>query len=136
MAVGLPFFAVSATSPVLQAWFAATGHPAARDPYVLYAASNLGSMLALLAYPLIVERFLRLDAQSRLWAWGYGVLLALAAGCALALWRRGASGRATEPARRPTGRLSPHPARRRETTGRSPRHAAPGGSSSRRSRPA
>ena len=56
VAVGLPFFAVSATSPVLQAWFAATGHRAARDPYVLYAASNLGSMLALLAYPVFVER--------------------------------------------------------------------------------
>ena len=51
VAVGLPFFAVSATSPVLQAWFAATEHRAARDPYVLYAASNVGSLLALLAYP-------------------------------------------------------------------------------------
>jgi hypothetical protein len=96
VAVGLPFFAVSATSPVLQAWFAATGHRAARDPYVLYAASNLGSMLALLAYPVLVERLLRLDAQSRLWAWGYGALLLLAAGCALALWRAGAGGRASE----------------------------------------
>ena len=57
VAVGLPFFAVSATSPVLQAWFAATDHPAARDPYVLYAASNVGSLLALLSYPLLVERF-------------------------------------------------------------------------------
>ena len=49
VAVGLPFLAVSATSPVLQAGFAATGHRTARDPYVLYAASNFGSMLALLA---------------------------------------------------------------------------------------
>ena len=80
VAVGLPFFAVSATSPVLQAWFAATGHRAARDPYVLYAASNLGSMLALLAYPVLVERYLRLDTQSRLWAGGYGTLLVLAGG--------------------------------------------------------
>src|SRR5262245_37705377 len=56
VAVGLPFFAVSATSPVLQAWFATTSHPTARNPYVLYAASNVGSMLALLAYPLVVER--------------------------------------------------------------------------------
>ena len=64
VAVGLPFFAVSATSPLLQAWFARTGHPAARDPYVLYAMSNLGSMLALLAYPAVVERVLRLEATS------------------------------------------------------------------------
>ena len=96
VAVGLPFFAVSATSPVLQAWFAATGHRAARDPYVLYAASNLGSMLALLAYPVFVERFLRLDAQSHLWAWGYGALLVLATACAVALWRAGAGGRVTQ----------------------------------------
>ena len=60
VAVGLPFFAVSATSPVLQAWFAATGHPAARNPYVLYAASNVGSMLALLAYPVVLERLVDL----------------------------------------------------------------------------
>ncbi len=110
-AVGLPFFAVSATSPVLQAWFAATGHPAARDPYVLYAASNVGSMLALLAYPLVVERLLPLPAQSRLWAWGYGALLLLAAGCALALWRSRA--RAGDPvaappaAREPAGATAP-----------------------------
>src|SRR5262245_19744662 len=89
VAVGLPFFAVSATSPVLQAWFAATNHPAAHNPYMLYAASNVGSMLALLAYPLVVERILPLGAQSRLWAWGYGALVLLAAGCALALRRAG-----------------------------------------------
>lgn len=87
VAVGLPFFAVSATSPVLQAWFATTGHPAARNPYVLYAASNAGSLLALLCYPLLVERLFPLGVQSRIWAWGYGGLMALAAGCALALWR-------------------------------------------------
>jgi hypothetical protein len=92
VAVGLPFFAVSATSPVLQAWFATTHHPAARNPYVLYAASNVGSMLALLAYPLVVERTLALGIQSRLWAWGYGALVLLAAACALAVRRGGAAG--------------------------------------------
>jgi hypothetical protein len=97
VAVGFPFFAVSATSPILQAWFAATGHRTSQDPYVLYAASNLGSMLALLAYPAFVERFLRLDAQSRLWAWGYGSLVVLAAGCALALWRTAKAGPSGDP---------------------------------------
>jgi hypothetical protein len=87
VAVGLPFFAVSATSPVLQAWFAAADHRAARDPYVLYAASNAGSLLALLAYPAILERLLRLDQQSRLWAWGYAAFVLLAAACAARLWR-------------------------------------------------
>ncbi len=101
VAVGLPFFAVSATSPVLQAWFAATGHPGSRDPYVLYAASNLGSMLALLAYPVIVERVLRLPVQSHLWAWGYGTLVVLAAACAFALWRPRGVGHAGEPASLP-----------------------------------
>src|SRR5438067_12553603 len=47
--LGLPFFVVSATSPILQRWFAGTAHPAARDPYFLYVSSNLGSLLALLA---------------------------------------------------------------------------------------
>jgi spermidine synthase len=87
VAVGLPFFAVSATSPVLQAWFANTEHRAARDPYVLYAASNVGSLLALLAYPAVVEPLLRLDEQSRLWAWIYGGFVLLAAVCAAGLWR-------------------------------------------------
>ena len=48
VSIGPPFFALSANSPLLQAWFARTDHPAARDPYFLYAASNIGSFLALL----------------------------------------------------------------------------------------
>lgn len=80
--VGLPFFAVSANGPLLQAWFARTGHEHARDPYFLYAASNIGSFLALLAYPLAVEPFLRLSNQTTAWAWGFGLLLAGIAGCA------------------------------------------------------
>jgi spermidine synthase len=100
VAVGLPFFAVSATSPVLQAWFASTEHRAARNPYVLYAASNVGSLLALLAYPVIVERLLHLEAQSRLWAWGYGGFVLLSAACAIGLWRA-RTGRAEEPGGEP-----------------------------------
>ena len=55
VAIGLPFMAVSANAPLLQAWFARTGHPDARDPYFLYAASNLGSLIALLGYPFVLE---------------------------------------------------------------------------------
>src|SRR5438093_1448378 len=86
-AVGLPFFAVSTTSPLLQRWFAGTGHPSAADPYFLYAPSNLGSMLGLLGYPVLLEPHLRLPEQSRLWAEGYLLLLALTLACALLLWR-------------------------------------------------
>ena len=52
--VGVPFFVVATSAPLLQKWFASTGHPAAKDPYFLYGASNLGSMLGLLAYPALV----------------------------------------------------------------------------------
>jgi spermidine synthase len=72
--VGPPFFAISATAPLLQRWFSRTDHPAAGDPYFLYAASNAGSLLALLAYPLIVEPALPLWQQSRDWSFGLGLL--------------------------------------------------------------
>jgi hypothetical protein len=92
VSVGLPFFVLSTSAPLLQKWFAATGHPAGRDPYFLYAASNLGSMLALLGYPVLVEPFLPLKpdhwlSQSWLWAAGYGVLAVLVGACAWAVWR-------------------------------------------------
>jgi hypothetical protein len=82
LAVGLPFFVVATSGPLLQQWFTATGHPSARDPYFLYAASNLGSLLALVAYPVVVEPAYALAEQSRLWAWGYAGLVGLTAACA------------------------------------------------------
>ncbi len=51
VSVGWPFFALSASAPLLQAWFARSGHSLSRDPYFLYAASNFGSLLALLSFP-------------------------------------------------------------------------------------
>jgi hypothetical protein len=75
--VGLPFLAVSANAPLLQAWFAASGHPHARDPYFLYGASNLGSLIALLAYPLVLEPAFGVTALSRIWAAGFVALVAL-----------------------------------------------------------
>ena len=80
--VGLPFLLLATTGPLLQRWFAHTGHPHARDPYFLYAASNVGSMVGLLAYPFVVEPRWTLAEQSRLWAIGYGLLLPLIAACA------------------------------------------------------
>src|SRR5205807_1480765 len=75
------------TSPVLQRWFAATGHPAAKDPYFLYAASNAGSLLGLLGYPLLMEPRLTLAAQQWVWATGVGVYLLMVLACAACLFR-------------------------------------------------
>ena len=76
VAIGLPFLAVSANAPLLQAWFARTGHPHGHDPYFLYAASNLGSLIALLAYPFILEPAFGLKQLSRLWTLGFLLLVA------------------------------------------------------------
>src|SRR4051812_41923322 len=62
--VALPFFVVATSAPLLQKWFASTGHPTAKDPYFLYAASNVGSLLILLGYPTVFEPFLALHQQS------------------------------------------------------------------------
>ena len=72
--IGMPFIALSATAPLLQNWFVATGHPQVRNPYVLYAASNLGSFCALLAYPFVLEPLLPLRLQGELWSLGYAAL--------------------------------------------------------------
>jgi hypothetical protein len=81
--VGLPFFVGASTAPLLQKWFAETGHPAGKDPYFLYGASNLGSLIALLGYPILMEPGLRLAQQSLLWSVGYGVLAVLTFVCAV-----------------------------------------------------
>jgi hypothetical protein len=85
--VGLPFFVLSTTAPLLQQWLAETGHPRAGDPYFLYAASNAGSMVGLLAYPTLIEPLWPLAAQSVAWTAGYLVLIALLVGCAVAVGR-------------------------------------------------
>jgi hypothetical protein len=104
--VGLPFFVVSASAPLLQRWFASTGHPASGDPYFLYSASNFGSLLALLAYPVLIEPMLSLTSQSRAWGIGYALLVLMIGICAVMVWRsplsRGASsigGRSVRPDR-------------------------------------
>jgi hypothetical protein len=95
VAVGLPFVAVAANAPPLQAWFALTGHPHARDPYFLYGASNFGSLIALLGYPFVFEPALGLRAMSRDWTALYVVLIAALAVC-FAVVRRYAGARAME----------------------------------------
>jgi hypothetical protein len=85
--IGLPFFALSANGPLLQAWFARSSHPAAKDPYFLYAASNAGSFLALISYPVAIEPFIRLGAQTSLWTVGFYVLIVLIAACGMLMLR-------------------------------------------------
>jgi hypothetical protein len=98
--VGLPFMAVSANAPLLQAWFARSGHPDARDPYFMYAASNLGSLIALLGYPFLLEPTFGLSQLSHLWAYAY-VLLVLAIGASFFLMRGAQAGGVPEAAAQP-----------------------------------
>ncbi|WP_114946510.1 fused MFS/spermidine synthase [Microvirga calopogonii] len=86
--VGLPFFALSANGPLLQAWFGQVGDKQSADPYFLYAASNAGSFLALLSYPLLIEPWLRLGEQSLLWASLYAILACGVTICGFFLIRR------------------------------------------------
>lgn len=94
--VGLPFVVVSTGAPLLQRWFAATAHARARDPYFLYAASNAGSLLALLGYPLILERLVGVREQWTLWSAGYILWAALVLACAAVVLRRNPPGTAPD----------------------------------------
>jgi hypothetical protein len=85
--IGLPFFALAANNPMLQAWFVRTGHPNGPDPYFLYASSNIGSFLALLSYPVLLEPMFSLRTQNLLWTGGYGLLILLIAACGVLLLR-------------------------------------------------
>lgn len=77
--VGVPFFAVAGNGPLLQAWFGRTGHPHAADPYFLYGASNVGSFVALLSFPFLIEPVIGAEAQAATWMAGFVVLMALIA---------------------------------------------------------
>jgi hypothetical protein len=87
VSIGLPFFALAANNPLLQAWFVRTGHPAGPDPYFLYASSNIGSFLALLSYPLLIEPLFPLRMQNLIWTVGYGALILLIGACGILLLR-------------------------------------------------
>ena len=75
VSIGLPFVLVSATAPLLQSWYARSGATDTNDPYFLYVASNVGSLVGLLGYPLVLEPFLTLYQQSSVWSAGFFVLL-------------------------------------------------------------
>src|SRR5688500_16761077 len=104
VALGVPFFVTATTSSLVQAWFAAT-FPGA-STYRLYALSNLGSLLGLASYPLLVERWLPLRAQAWGWALGFALLGVAITACA---FRARRPGRTAEAA---TVSLAPAPAPR------------------------
>jgi hypothetical protein len=108
-AVALPFFVLSTTSSLTQAWYARIGGTAkSQDPYFLYVASNIGSMIGLLGYPLLMQPNLRLQTQSWLWSAGYAVLAVLLLATTWTTWSkaRGAQSAqadtAVDPAFKPT----------------------------------
>ncbi len=128
LGVGLPFLLVSTSGPLLQRWFSWTDHPRAHDPYFLYAASNVGSILGLLTYPVLVEPWLDLRAQSWWWTTGYVLLGVLLLACAWFVTRRPLGATATPaateiPAQAPT--LAPPPPDDGSTSSfATPEHAA------------
>ena len=87
VSMAAPFLLLSATAPLLQRWLAAMTPPV-ENPYVLYAASNAGSFVGLLAFPLLLEPALRLRDQTRLWSLGFIAAVLLIAACGAAIWRR------------------------------------------------
>jgi hypothetical protein len=86
--VAAPYIVAAATAPLLQRWWASTAQATAHDPYFLYAASNAGSLLALLTYPTLIEPALTLAHQSLAWTAGYVASMALMATAGLLAWRR------------------------------------------------
>jgi len=87
VSVGAPFLVLAATAPLLQRWLSSSNDPAAKNPYVLYAASNTGSLLGLVAFPILMEPHLRLGEQSSLWSVVYAIAILLIAACAVLVWR-------------------------------------------------
>ncbi len=86
--LGGPFFVLAASAPLFQHWFSSTSHKDAENPYFLYAVSNAGSMISLLAYPTIIEPLIGLRAQTVTWHMGYLGLIALTIACALFIWNK------------------------------------------------
>lgn len=97
VSVGLPFAVLSATAPLIQAWYARVrvGHADGANPYVLYAASNLGSFLALLSYPVLIEPLATLSGQRLGWSFGYGLFGLIILTLAVLIWRHREAGRAS-----------------------------------------
>ena len=81
--VGIPFLVVATTAPLLQHWLTRTNLEPGRDPYYLYVASNTGSLMALLMYPLLMEPLMGVRAQTELWAGTFGLFAVLIVSAAI-----------------------------------------------------
>ena len=103
--VGIPFCIVSTTAPLLQNWLSKTKTTSGRDPYFLYAVSNAGSLLALLAYPLLIEPRWGVRLQSSYWLGGYAALLLLVICGSAVVWKH-VDGRQAEGSREAAGAQS------------------------------
>ena len=110
--VGLPYFVLATTSPLIQSWFSRVH--LGRAPYRLYALSNVGSLAALLSYPFVFEPAFSLNLQARIWSWSFAAYVLIMVICAAVVGRfqspltprpSQAQGRATLSTKRPTPRL-------------------------------
>ncbi|MCH7686036.1 MAG: fused MFS/spermidine synthase [Planctomycetes bacterium] len=84
LSVGLPFFILSSTGPLLQRWFSRTEQ--GKSPYRLYAVSNAGSLLALISYPFVFEPAFSAVMQAKIWSWCFRGFIVLCSACAIRLW--------------------------------------------------
>ena len=91
VSIGLPYFVLSATGPLVQQWFSRS-RPGA-SPYRLYALSNAGSLLALVSYPFYFETHFTRPVQAGMWGWGLGVYVLCCGFCAVRVWKAGGQGR-------------------------------------------
>ncbi|MCD6394570.1 MAG: fused MFS/spermidine synthase [Planctomycetes bacterium] len=108
--VGLPYFILSATGPLIQGWFGRT--LPGKSPYRLYSLSNAASLLALLSYPLVVEPLLARQTQAQVWGWGLTAFALLSIAAALLLWTHKPAGDKTCRTKH-TATPAPRPDRRR-----------------------
>ena len=98
ISIAPPFAVISATAPLIQSWYSRSGRADAHDPYHLYGASNIGSLVGLMAYPVLLEPLLSLTVQTEVWTFGYATLALLLVACGVLAFRTG-GGRAPADAR-------------------------------------
>ena len=108
VSIAPPFAVISATAPLIQSWYSRSGREDAGDPYHLYAASNVGSLLGLAAYPLLFEPLLPVMAQTNAWTMGYICLALLLVGCGVLALNTG-GGQAPAQVERPTETVTEAP---------------------------
>ncbi len=89
LSIAPAFAIISATAPLIQSWYSRSGRHDAADPYHLYAASNVGSLIGLVAYPVLMEPLLSLANQTMSWSIGYGVLAIGLSACGVLAWKTG-----------------------------------------------